>query len=116
MMADPSAEMLSVLSEMRDLLRLIAEPAIAERDKRLRGALRDIAGSPTGKKARAVLLMDGTRNQAGISSDCGIDRGDLSVLVKKLKGADLLAGDPKQPRLSISIPQNFFEQSEGSHG
>jgi|SRR5947209_7573319 len=109
-MSDQSAQMLQVLAEMRDLLRLMAEPAIAQRDKKLREALRGIAGSATGKKAKAILLMDGTRNQAGIVKECGIDGGDLSVVVKKLKGAELLRGDPKQPLLAISIPSDFFKQ------
>jgi len=109
-MTDPSAQMLSVLSEMRDLLRLIAEPAIAERDKKIREALRGIAGSATGKKARAILLMDGTRNQATIVKECGIHKGDLSVLVKKMNAAQLLKDDPKQPQLAISIPPDFFER------
>lgn len=109
-MGDHSEQMLLVLSEMRDLLRLLAEPAIAQRDKKLREALRALAGSATGKKAKAILLMDGSKNQAGISNECGIDRSDLSGLVKKLKAAELLSGDPKQPCLAISIPPNFFEQ------
>lgn len=113
-MSDSSDEMLRVLTEMRDLLRLLAEPAIAQRDKKLREALRTIAGSATGKKASAILLMDGKRHQAAIINECGINQGDLSVLVKKLKAAELLKGDPKQPELAISIPQNFFEQQEGS--
>lgn len=111
-MNDHSEQMLHVLAEMRDLLRLIAEPAIAQRDKKLREALRGMAGSATGKKARAIFLMDGTRNQIGISNECGINQGDLSVLVKKLKAAKLLKGDPKQPQLAIPIPPNFFEQGE----
>jgi len=115
-MSDQSEQMLQVLSEMRDLLRLIAEPAIAQRDKKLRASLRSIAGSGTGKKAKAVLLMDGTRNQVGITSACGIDQGDLSVLVKKLKEAGLLKEDRRQPELAISIPSNFFEEREKSDG
>jgi hypothetical protein len=113
-MSDQSAQMLQVLAEMRDLLRLIAEPAIAQRDKKLRQTLRTIAGAASGKKAKAVLLMDGTRIQKTISEECGIDRGDLSGLVKKLKADELLVGDLKQPRLTISIPSNFFEMTEES--
>ena len=109
-MSDHSQQMLRVLFEMRDLLRLMAEPAIAQRDKKLREALRSIAGSATGKKVKAILLMDGTLNQAGISNKCGIDRGDLSVLVKKMKGEGLLKEDAKEPELVISIPSDFFEQ------
>jgi len=108
-MSDNSDQVLRVLAEMRDLLRLIAEPAIAQRDKKLRAALRDIAGSATGKKAKAILLMDGTRTQARIANECGVHKGNLSVLVKKLKSAELLTGDLRQPQLSISIPPSFFE-------
>lgn len=113
-MSDQSEHMLQVLLEMRDLLRLIAEPAIAQRDQKLRKALREIAGAAGGKKARAILLMDGVRNQSGISSECGIDKGQLSVLVKNLKAANLLKEDTKQPELTISIPSNFFELPEES--
>lgn len=108
-MSDHTEQMLRVLSEMRDLLRLMAEPAIAQRDKKLRDALRTVAGSATGKKAKAILLMDGKLNQAGISNKCGIDRGDLSVLVKKMKAEKLLKEDAKEPELVISIPPDFFE-------
>lgn len=113
-MSDNSEQMLRVLFEMRDLLRLMAEPAIAQRDKKLREALRSIAGSATGKKAKAILLMNGTLNQAGISNKCGIDRGDLSVLVKRMKGEGLLKEDAKEPELTISISPDFFEQREAS--
>jgi hypothetical protein len=111
-MSDNSEQMLLVLTEMRDLMRLLAEPAIAQRDKKYRGELRAIAGSATGKKAKAIVLMDGTRKQAAIVNECGINAGDLSVLVKKLSAASLLVGDPKQPKLAISIPVNFFEMGE----
>lgn len=107
-MSDQSAQMLSVLEEMRDLLRLLAEPAIAERDKKYREALRVLGGKAASKKAKAILLMDGKKTQTEIAKACGIDQGDLSNLVKKLKTTDLLADDPK-PRLVISIPVNFFE-------
>jgi hypothetical protein len=113
-MSDHSEKFLHVLSEMRDLLRLIAEPAIAQRDKKLRETLRSIAGSAMGRKAKAILLMDGTRNQTGISNECGIDRSDLSVLVKKLKGDGLLKEDAKHPELTISISHDFFEHREVS--
>jgi hypothetical protein len=113
-MSDRSAEMLKVLAEMRDLLRLIAEPAIAQRDKKLRETLRGLAASTTGKKAKAIRLMDGTRNQTRIVNECGINGGDLSVLVKNLKAAQLLTGNLKQPQLAISIPPNFFEHGTES--
>jgi len=114
-MTEESGQMLRVLIEMRDLLRLIAEPAIAERDKKRRASLRGIAGNATGKKAKAILLMDGTRTRQRIIAECGINEGDLSGLVKKLSLAELITGDAKQPQLAISIPQNFFEL-EGEEG
>lgn len=108
-MSEESSQMLRILTEMRDLLRLMAEPAIAERDKKLRIALRSLAGAPTSKSAQAILLMDGTRVQARIVDECGISKGNLSVLVTKLREAGLLTDDPKQPQLAITIPANFFE-------
>ncbi len=108
-MTDSSDQMLRVLIEMRDLLRLMAEPAIAERDKKRRIAVRAIAGNASGKKAKAILLMDGTRTRQAIISTSGIDQGDLSALIKKLSASNLLTGEPKLPQLAISIPSNFFE-------
>lgn len=108
-MSEPSDQMLVVLEEMRDLLRLLAEPAIAERDKKFREILRGMVASGKGNKPKAVLLMDGTRTQAKIVEDCGIHKGQLSELVKALREAGLLKSDPKQPHLVISIPPNFFD-------
>lgn len=113
-MSEQSAKILEAVNEMRDLLRLMAEPAIAERDKKLRVELRRIAGKATGKKAQAILLMDELRNQRSIVNECGINAGDLSTLVKGLKEANLLSGDGKHPRLAISIPKDFFERGNGA--
>lgn len=110
-MNDNAERMLAVLSEMRDLLRLIAEPAIAERDKKLRQALRDTVGGSASKTIAAIKLMDGTKTQSMIVSTCGIHKGQLSTLVKKLDSLKLLTGEIKQPKLAISIPQSFFEES-----
>jgi hypothetical protein len=107
-MVDANAELLSAIYEIRDLIRLMAEPAIAERDKKLRTELRRLVGN-SGPKAKAVFLMDGTRTQATIQKDTGFNQGNLSTLVKQLKTSQLLVGDGKQPKLAISIPDNFFE-------
>lgn len=111
-MNDSADQTLAVLEEMRDLLRLLAEPAIAERDKKLRASLREIVGNPGSKKAEAVPLMDGTRTQAEIVSQCGITKGNLSTFVKSLRESELLGGDPKLPNLIIPIPPNFFESGD----
>jgi hypothetical protein len=107
-MDEPNSEILATVREIRDLLRLVAEPAIAERDRKLRIELRQIVGRSM-PKAKAVLIMDGSRSQRAIHREAGINEGHLSTLVKQLVGAKLLSGDGKEPRLAISIPANFFE-------
>lgn len=107
-----STEMLEVLTEMRDLLRLLAEPAIAQRDKKLRETLRSIVGTASNKNGKAIVLMDGSRTQATITKECKIHKGQLSALVKKLNNAELLTGNPKQPQLAISVPADFFEKGD----
>ena len=59
--------------------------------------------------AKAVLRMDGTRTQRDIHKEVGINEGQLSTIVKQLKDNQLLSADGKQPKLAISIPDNFFE-------
>ena len=107
-MVDTSAELLSAVQEIRNLLRIMAEPAIAEHDKKARAELRRVVGD-SGKKRAAVFLMDGTRIQSAIQKETGINQGHLSTLVKQLNANKLLAGDGKQPKLAISIPEDFFE-------
>lgn len=98
-----------LLREIRDLLLVMAEPALAKRDERLREALLEIVGNSKAK-AKAVLLMDGSRAQATIKKESGIDAGALSRCVKELRAAELVAkGDDKHPKLVITIPPNFFE-------
>ena len=108
-MSEVSEELLHAVREIRDLVRLMAEPAVAERDKKLRDELRRMVGS-SGRKAKAVTLMDGTRTQARIRQESAINQGDLSVLVKNLQTAKLLAGEKKQPKLAIAIPATFFDK------
>jgi hypothetical protein len=104
-----SVDLLSAVQEIRDLLRLMAEPAIAERDQRLRSELRRVVGN-SARKARSVLLMDGSRTQSVIQREVGINQGQLSAFVKQLNVSNLLASDGGQPKLAISIPANFFEE------
>jgi hypothetical protein len=107
-MVDATAELLATVQEIHKLLRIIAEPAIAEHDKKARAELLKIVGDGA-KKAQAVFLMDGNRTQAAIQKEAGINQGNLSILVKLLSEANLLSGDKKQPKLAIAIPPNFFE-------
>ena len=103
-----SSELLSAVQEIRSLIRLMAEPAIAERDRKLRAELKRIVGSSV-PKSKSVLLMTGARTQSDIQRETGMNKGNLSTLVKHLNEAKLLSGDLKSPKLSITIPSTFFE-------
>ncbi len=103
-----SDRLFSAVEEIRDLVRLMAEPAIAERDQKRRAELKRVVGSSV-PKSKAVLLMNGTRTQRDIHHETGMHEGNLSTLVKQLKESKLLSGDPKNPTLAITIPANFFE-------
>lgn len=102
-----SAELLSAVNEILELVRLMAEPAVAERDAKLRAELKSIVGSSV-PKSRAVLLMNGTRTQREIHRETGMNQGNLSTLVKQLKNGKLLSDDPN-PTLVIKTPPNFFD-------
>jgi hypothetical protein len=104
-------EQTELLREVRDLLRVIAEPALADRDKKLRSALLEVVGKSE-RKASAVLLMNGLRSQAELSKEAGMDRGNVSRLVTALRAKDLIKADEKHPELVIAIPRNFFENPE----
>ena len=102
-------EQVELLREMRDLLRVIAEPALAKRDEEFRAALTEIVGKSR-SKAKAVLLMDGSRSQTTICKQSGIDPGALSRLGKALRVKGLIKADGTDPKLIISIPPAFFER------
>lgn len=111
MTSNEDTSVLNELRQMRKLLELLAEPAVAQRDAKLRESLREIVGSGP-QKQKSVMLMDGTRTQAQIITETGMSSGNLSVLVGQLEKAALLADGKKQPRLAISIQPNFFEAYE----
>ena len=95
--------------QIRKLLELLAEPAIAQRHAKLRDKLRTIVGS-SATKQQAALLMDGSRTQTQIVALTSVHKGHLSTMVGKLDGAGLLANGKKQPKLTISVPSNFFNE------
>lgn len=105
---DEAGLMLGELRQMRKLLEVMAEPAIAQRDVKLRDALRGIVGASP-KKQASVMLMDGGRTQAQIAAETDISKGNLSEMVSQLEDGRLLADDKKRPKLAISIPANFFD-------
>lgn len=104
-------EQTELLREVRDLLRVIAEPALAERDKKIRRALREVVGRSK-QKADAVLLMTGKRSQAELRTAAGMDSGNLSRLVTALRDKALIKPDERHPELVIAIPRNFFDGAE----
>lgn len=96
-----------LLREIRDLLLLLAEPAIAKRDESQRAVLRELVGRSKAK-AKAVAAMDGRRGRQEICKESGIDGGDLSRLIKALRERKLIVnGD--MPKLVIALPAAFFE-------
>jgi hypothetical protein len=107
-MHDDATELLDTVRKIHSLLELLAEEKIAQRDAKQRAALREIVGASLAKQ-RSVFLMDGSRTQAEIHRATSVNQGHLSTMVSKLHKAKLLAGDPKKPKLAISIPPTFFE-------
>jgi DNA-binding MarR family transcriptional regulator len=104
-----------LLSEIRDLLRIIAEPTLDKRDQKQRAMLREVVGK--GKfAAKAVLLMDGSRSQRVICKEAGIDSGNLSRLVKSLRSQGLVESELDKPKLVNPIPSDFFERSPIPNG
>jgi hypothetical protein len=97
-----------LLTEIRDLLLVIAEPALSQRDANPRNSLRAAVGRG-GKRAKAVLLMDGTRSPAVIAKESGMDRGNLSRLVKALAAEKIISPDERHPKLLVRVPSTFFD-------
>lgn len=110
-MNDPAARTLEVVCEIRDLIRLIAEPQIAARDQKYREELIRLVGK-SDQKAKAVFLMDGNHTQFQIHAATKVHRGNLSTLIKELMKVGLVTGDSKQPKLTILIPSDFFEKAK----
>lgn len=109
-MNDNSTELLETVRKIHELLELLAEDKIAQRDAKQRAALLEIVGTGAAKQ-KSVFLMDGTRTQAEIQRATSVNQGHLSTMVGKLHKTKLLDGDTKKPKLAISIPLNFFEHN-----
>ena len=109
-MSDDSNELLATVRKIYELLELLAEDKIAQRDAKQRTALLEIVGT-SATKQKSVFLMDGTRTQTEIHEVSSVNKGHLSTMVGNLHKAKLLIGDTKRPKLAISIPPNFFESN-----
>jgi hypothetical protein len=105
---------IELLVEIRDLLQVMAEPALAKRDDKFRAAIRAVVGRSQ-KNASAIMLMDGSRAQAAISKEAGVDAGQLSRLIKLLEKNALIGADEKHPKLRVKLPLNFFDENGKTH-
>ncbi len=105
---DCANALLVEVRQMRKLLELLAEPAIAQRDAKLREALLKIVGNSAAKQ-QSIFLMDGSHTQAEIVAETSVNQGNLSTMVGQLDSAGLLADGKKQPKLTISVPSHFFD-------
>jgi hypothetical protein len=110
-MGDHSEKILEAVNEIRELIRVMAEPQIAARDKKLSEELIRIVGKSV-QKQESILLMNGDHTQVDISKKTGMKSSNLSPLVKQLNEGKLLVGDIKRPKLAILILSTFFENAE----
>ncbi|HYD17755.1 MAG TPA: hypothetical protein VEF76_04670 [Patescibacteria group bacterium] len=104
-------EQTELLREMVELLRLMAEPEIAKRDKKRREALLAIVGKSK-SRIKAVQLMAGNKTPSAIAKDAGMDAGNFSRFMKSLRAAGVIAADEKLPKLLFPLPPNFPEDNE----
>jgi hypothetical protein len=102
--------LLSTVIEIKELLKLIAEPQLALRDEKRRSSLREIVGKSAWKR-KMIPLLDGSKTQTELRQEVKVDASDLSKLIKALRASDLLK-DGEAPHLAIEIPVNFFESEE----
>ena len=107
------SEEIELLRKIHDLLLLIAEPQLAERDRARRDTLQNACGKSKKKRA-AIFLMDGSRTQTQIATAGNINAGQLSNFMKQLRDDELLDKTSDNPKLAVSIPADFFERSENA--
>ena len=105
---------IELLAEIRDLLQVMAEPTLAKRDEKFREAIRSLVGNSQ-KSRNAIMLMDGSRTQAAISKEAGIDPGQLNRLIKSLEKNAVINAGEKHPKLRIKLPLNFFDENGKTH-
>lgn len=111
-MHDEQDALLEAVLEIRELIKLMAGPAMALRDEKLSKALKQIVGRSSVKE-KAVLLMDGSRTQTDIRLAMKIDPSDLSKLVRALRESGLLHLSDKL-KIMIPLANDFFK--EGKEG
>jgi len=100
---------IELLTEIRDFLEVMAEPALEKRDEKFRKSISDLAGGGK-KKQAAILLMDGSRTKSAISKESGMDDSSVTKLVKALVAKSLIESDQKHPKLRTKLPAKFFDE------
>ena len=106
-MTDP---LLIAVLEIKELLKLIAEPQLAQRDEKNRSLLRATVGKSLWKQ-KVIPHLDGTKTQTDIRNVVKVDRSDLAKFIRALRATDLLVGSEK-PHLNIDIPATFFQEEK----
>ena len=92
-----------ILREIRSLLELLVEAQRPQLQAAVVARLGDeVARVQSLVNSRkhwdAFSLMDGIRTQTEIRSQCGMDSGNLSRLVKKLTGEGLVTNETGRPK------------------
>jgi predicted transcriptional regulator len=91
-------QILETLKDIRDLLRLSAQPTLDAALAEIRRLV-----STSDKKLTAVVLMDGTKSQSEIAKVSAYDKSDLSKLVKQLTDLGVLSSSSVNPKLLIPV-------------
>ena len=104
----------ALLAEIRDLLMVIAEPQLAERDRKIREELKKIGGGE--KKQAAILAMADGNDRKNVMTISGIDGSNLTKLVTELTSVAALEPHDTVLKLRCRIPQDFFKDSKNGKG
>ncbi len=105
---------IELLTEIRDLLQVMAEPSLAQREEKFRDAVRAV-GAKSPQRCAAIMLMDGSRSQTAIGKEADLDQSTVSRLVKALSAQSLITADEKHPKLRTKLPLNFFDHKGKTH-
>jgi hypothetical protein len=100
---DSGIEIRELLTEIRDLLLPVAdayrdeyEKRLAEREAARVRELKELLRNR--KRSEAWKLSDGTRSQAGIAKQVGMDAGDASRFFKRLRDLKAITAASKPTR------------------
>ena len=107
---DDTPRIVELLTDIRGLLLLMAEPQLEAGDKVARERLRALVGKSK-KLQDSVGLMDGSNSRPDIQKKVPIDQGQLSRFIKALQEEALFDESEGRPRMSIYAPATIFQVS-----